>query len=274
MTQLPEIRLPPGIDADEVLRRLERVLDPELDESVLALGFVVSIHGEDSGEDAGTLTVELRLPTYWCAANFSYLMASDIQRELSDVDGVAGVRVRLLQHFAGAAIEAGTAPGMTFADAFPEDGRDSGRPDPGNPDSIEDIRQLFLRKGFFTRQEKLLRALKQSGLSFSEIASLRVADLRFEGSGCTVASNDGSVRPVGELRTGQRYLERRRELGLDGSDHASLIVDATGEPIPAAELETYYLRARTTRLAMEANGALCTALLQARRSSTIPEVTA
>ena len=81
-----------------------------------------------------------------------------------------------------------------------------------------------------------------------------------EGSGWTVASNDGSERTVGELRTGQRYLERRRELGLDGSDHASLIVDATGEPIPAAELETYYLRARTTRLAMEANGALCTAL--------------
>ena len=269
MNQLPEIRLPSGIDADEVLCRLERVLDPELDESVLALGFLVSIHGENSGEDAGTLTVELRLPTYWCAANFSYLMASNIQRELSQVDGVAGVRVRLLQHFAGAAIEAGTAPGMTFADAFPEDGRDS-----GNPDSIEDIRQLFLRKGFFTRQEKLLRALKQSGLSFSEIASLRVADLRLEGSGCTVASNDGPVRPVGDLRTGQRYLERRRELGLDGSDHASLIVDATGEPIPAAELETYYLRARTTRLAMEANGALCTALLQARRSSTIPEVTA
>ena len=49
MTQLPEIRLPSGIDADEVLRRLERVLDPELDESVLALGFLVSIHGEDSG---------------------------------------------------------------------------------------------------------------------------------------------------------------------------------------------------------------------------------
>ena len=47
---------------------------------------------------------------------------------------------------------------MTFADAFPEGDRDS-----GNPDSIEDIRQLFLRKGFFTRQEKLLRALKAIG---------------------------------------------------------------------------------------------------------------
>ena len=273
MTQLPEIRLPAGIDADEVLRRLGRVLDPELDESVLALGFVVSIHGEDAGDNAGTLAVELRLPTYWCAANFSYLMASDIQRELSEVNGVAGVRVRLLQHFAGAAIEAGTAPGMTFADAFPEGDRDSRAPDPSGPDSIEEIRQLFLRKGFFTRQEKLLRALKQSGLSFSEIASLRVADLRFDGAGCTIASNDRAERPVGDLRTGQRYLERRRELGLDDSGQASLIVDATGAPIPAAELETYYLRARTTRLAMEANGALCTALLQARRSSTIPEIT-
>ena len=118
MTRLPEMQLPPGIDADEVLRRLERVLDPELDESVLALGFLVSIHGEDSGEDAGTLTVELRLPTYWCAANFSYLMASDIQRELSEVNGVVGVRVRLLPTFRWSRNRSGDRTGNDFCRRF------------------------------------------------------------------------------------------------------------------------------------------------------------
>ena len=258
MTQVPEIRLPLRVDADDVLRRLERVLDPELDESVLTLGFVGVIHGDD----AGMLTVELQLPTFWCAANFSYLMASDIQNELSQVDGVNGVSVRLNHHFAGEAIEAGAGPGMTFADAFPE----------GGPDSIEETRQLFLRKGFFTRQEKLLRALKQSGLSFDEIAALRVDDLRSDGDTCAVVRNDGVARPVGDQTTGRRYLERRRELGLDTSGQASLIVDVRGEPIAAPELETYYIRARTTRLAMEANGALCSALLEARRSSAVPEI--
>ena len=61
-------------------------------------------------------------------------------------------------------------------------------------------------------------------------------------------------------------------MGLDTSGQASLIVDVRGEPIAAPELETYYIRARTTRLAMEANGALCSALLEARRSSAVPEI--
>ena len=35
MTQTPEIHLPPELDSDEMLAQLDRVLDPELDESVL-----------------------------------------------------------------------------------------------------------------------------------------------------------------------------------------------------------------------------------------------
>ena len=137
MTAPPDMRLPPRVDRDAVLARLDRVLDPELDESVLTLGFVASVHGDSDGE----LTVELRLPTYWCAANFSYLMASDVQRELGQVDGVSRVSVRLPEHFAGDAIESGAGPGKSFAEAFPE----------GGPDTLEQTRRLFLRKGFFTR---------------------------------------------------------------------------------------------------------------------------
>ena len=198
MTAPPDMRLPPQVDRDAVLARLDRVLDPELDESVLTLGFVASVHGDSDGE----LTVELRLPTYWCAANFSYLMASDVQRELGQVAGVSGVSVRLPEHFAGDAIESGAGPGKSFAEAFPE----------GGPDTLEQTRRLFLRKGFFTRQEKLLRELKQAGLSFQEIAALRV----------------GNVTASVDSRTAERYLERRRELGLDCSDSSHLIVDVNG----------------------------------------------
>ena len=160
MPDAPAIELPTQLDRDAVLARLDRVLDPELDESVLSLGFVESV----TGDAAGNVTVDLRLPTYWCAANFSYLMASDVRRELSELTGVGAVTVRLNDHFASQAVEEGAGLGKTFGEAFPD----------GGPDTLEQTRQVFLRKGYFTRQERLLKALKQAGLPFEEIAGLRV----------------------------------------------------------------------------------------------------
>ncbi len=241
MTPSPDISLPARIDRDAVLARLDRVLDPELDESVLSLGFVESI----AGDDEGNLTVCLRLPTYWCAANFSYLMASDARRELTGLEGIRSVTVKLGDHFASREVEDGAGPGKTFAEAFPS----------GGPDTLEETRQIFLRKGYFSRQEHLLQALKRAGLSFEQIAALRVAG---------VAS-----APV-DARTVSRYLERRGELGLDCSDSAPLVVNVKGEAIAPEELETYYVRARTTRLAMEASGSLCSAMLQSRNSNWTP----
>ena len=39
--------------------------------------------------------IEFRLPTYWCAANFSFLMADDMRRAVSALDWVEGVSVVL-----------------------------------------------------------------------------------------------------------------------------------------------------------------------------------
>ncbi len=235
MTQTIDLRLPEFLDADEVLARLDRVLDPELDESVVALGFVESVAANDEGQ----VVVNMKLPTFWCAANFSYLMASDACRLLSEVKGVHSVTVKLGEHFVSTEVEDGTGLGKTFAEAFPE----------GGPDTLEDTRRIFLRKGFFTRQQRLLQALKQAGLSYPQIAELRM--------------DDAESLHI-DTRTLDRYLERRAEIGLDcsGSDH--LIVDVLGRPVPASDLETYYVRARTTRLAMEASGSLCSAMLDSR----------
>ena len=146
---------------------------------------------------------------------------------------------------------------MTFGQAFPE----------GGPDTLDQTRQLFLRKGFLTRQELLLRHLKDTGLSFEEIAGLRIADIRYGEADCEVIRTTGQVATVGEARVARRYLERRAELCLDCSETARLIIEVGGADIPADALETYYARARTTRLAMEASGSLCSALLQARKAT-------
>ena len=235
MTQTIDLRLPTFLEPDAVLASLDRVLDPELDESVLSLGFVESVAANDEGQ----VVVNMKLPTFWCAANFSYLMASDACRLLSEVKGVRSVTVKLGEHFVSTEVEDGTGLGKTFAEAFPE----------GGPDTLEDTRRIFLRKGFFTRQQRLLQALKQAGLSYQQIAELRM--------------DDAESLHV-DSRILDRYLERRAEIGLDCSGSASLIVNARGLPVPPDELETYYVRARTTRLAMEASGSLCSAMLDSR----------
>ncbi len=239
MSRVPDISLPSSIDRLEMLAQLDRVLDPELDESVLALGFVESVDSDDSGNVA----VTLRLPTYWCAANFSYLMASDVRNGLLAMEGVNSVTVRLGEHFAGGEVERGTSPGMSFGEAFPN----------GGPDTLEETRRIFLVKGYYSRQERLLGELKRAGLAFDRIASLSI----------------GGVPSALDTRTVSRYLERRGELGLDCSEAAPLIVDARGAAIPASELEAYYVRARTTRLAMEASGSLCSAMLESRNRNWI-----
>ena len=99
------------------LERLQPILDTELDESILQLGFIRSLHVHD-----GHATIVVQLPTSWCAANFAYMMADDIRRALLTVEGLHQVTVRLQDHFAAEAIETAVNAGKSFAEAFPGEG--------------------------------------------------------------------------------------------------------------------------------------------------------
>jgi hypothetical protein len=69
----------------------------------------------------------------------------------------------------------------------------------------------------------------------------------------------------------QRYLERRAELDLDCSPAAALILDLEGKTLSAKQLLTHYETARTIRVAMEANGSFCRALLSLQhRDGAVP----
>ena len=59
-------------DRGDVLAALDAVRDPELDEPVTELGFVSSCT-VSAYED---VEVRLRLPTYFCAPNFAFLMVA------------------------------------------------------------------------------------------------------------------------------------------------------------------------------------------------------
>src|SRR5258708_39285109 len=128
---------PAGYDGTALLKRLEQVLDPELDESILDLGFVRSLQ-----LCSGHANVALRLPTSWCAVNFAYLMAEDVRCALLGVEGIRRVTVRLGDHCAAEEIEAAVNDGRPFAEAFPGEGAGS----------LAALRLTFLRKGFLGRQ--------------------------------------------------------------------------------------------------------------------------
>jgi metal-sulfur cluster biosynthetic enzyme len=247
---------PEDDDGAAVFDRLARVLDPELDEPILDLGFVRSVR-----LDGGRAAVALRLPTSWCAVNFAFLMAEDIRRALLSVAGVREATVSLGDHCAAAEIEAAVNAGRSFAEAFPGEGGGS----------IAALRRNFLRKGFLVRQERLLRALRTAGCEAPTICALRLGEASIEDDTIVIRQPGGAPVACGSAAVLRRYLERRAELGLDGSDAAPLFVDLDGRPLSVDRLSDHYDAARTVRVAMEANGLFCRALLDLHRAAAGPE---
>src|ERR1700752_460668 len=136
---------------------LDGVMDPELDESVTELNFVTKADVDANNR----VHIRFRLPTYWCAANFSFLMADDMRRAVSALDWVEGVSVVLGEHMYADKINAGLAKGLSFQETF-------GAEADGN---LDDLRQTFLVKAFQRRKVALLIPLIWMGHSPETIVS-------------------------------------------------------------------------------------------------------
>jgi metal-sulfur cluster biosynthetic enzyme len=218
----------------EVRAALDRVTDPELDESVVELGFVTGI---DIADD-NAVAVTFRLPTYWCAANFSYLMASDMRDAVAALPWVKHVSVVLDEHMFVEAINEGVAKSQDFTEAFPTEANAN----------LAGIRLNFGLKSFERRQEALLRHLLAQGMEPEVILSLDTPALQR-----LTLNEEGH-----SLRT--RYLERRPL--AQGPSLAFVTRD--GEKIMPETLNTYLRNIRRVGLNAEFNGALCRGLLAAR----------
>ena len=62
----------------------------------------------------------------------------------------------------------------------------------------------------------------------------------------------------------EKYLERRKELGLDVSEEAPLVVDPDGNRVPEEAVIEHLRFAKTVRVSIEGNTALCRGLLDVR----------
>ena len=150
-TQETRPGIAPGRDekAAEIWRRLEVVTDPELDESVVDLAFVTNVDVDNTDH----VRIGWRLPTYWCAANFAFMMADDLRVAAAEAPWVSGVTVELGEHMYAETINTGVAAGRSFQESF-------GKEADGN---LDEVRRTFLLKAFQRRQEALILNLMEAG---------------------------------------------------------------------------------------------------------------
>jgi metal-sulfur cluster biosynthetic enzyme len=220
----------PGVP--QLLAALKAVRDPELDEPITSLGFVTSCRLSAAGD----AQVRLRLPTYFCAPNFAFLMVADAYDAVTAVPGVRRAEIVLEDHFASDAINGGVAARAGFAQSF--DGEAVGE--------LHQLRADFLRKAVMAGTDQVCRPLLAAGTEPHQLLGMTLGDVP-------------SSRPLDRLR------ERRAELGLPYGDNAPLVIDPkTGQAVNPGSLPLHLRKAKLTRTSLEANGSICRGMLRHR----------
>ena len=229
-----------GVVADlrgAVVDALRTVRDPELDQSVVDLGFVTS-----STVDGGYAEVRLRLPTYFCAPNFAYLMVADAFDAVRAVPGIAGVSIRLEDHFASDEINSGVAVGAGFVGSFPDEAADE----------LDELRRDFLRKAHVAAMERACRRLLADGWTIESLPQARLADLP-----------DGAER--------ERLLRRRADIDLPLTPGSRVLVGDDGAPVAPDDVPLRLRFARAVRVSIDGNAHFCQGLLATRYPESAAE---
>jgi metal-sulfur cluster biosynthetic enzyme len=218
-----------SLTAAPLLAALATVRDPELDEPITSLGFVAAC----TLAADGTAEIRLRLPTYFCAPNFAYLMVADAFDAVAALPEVRAAVVVLEDHFAAEAINGGVAAQTGFAQSF--DGEAVGE--------LHELRAAFLRKAVLAGTDQVCAGLRARGADPQQLSSVTLGEV-----------------PPSAAR--DRLVRRRAELGLPAGDDALLLIDpVTGDPVGVAALPLHLRRARLTRISIEANSSICRGML-------------
>jgi len=215
---------------------LDEVRDPELDEPITALGFVASC----DVDVAGAVSVRLRVPTYFCAPNFVFMMVADARDAVGRVPAVTKVHVAVDGHFAEDRINEGTAEQQSFVETFGELAAGE----------LDRLRAEFLRKAVLAATDRVCHALLAAGYTTTQLTTMTISDLA-----------DGvDVR---------RLCDRRVQLGIPADGQAPLLIDPASGARVADDAVTMHLhRARLTRISIETNGEICRGLLHERYAAT------
>jgi metal-sulfur cluster biosynthetic enzyme len=218
---------------EAILRALDAVIDPELDEPITELGFV---HTVDVSPD-GDLEVHLRLPTSFCAPNFAYLMASDAKDVLVALEWTRHVTVELDDHHDSDIINAGLASDAGYRGTFKHEA----------DEDLDELRLVFQRKAHTAATERCLTAW------------LRADPQRPVADAGTV-----TLRDLPDDAATASLLRRRTGIGLTCAPEDLVMVDHDGNGYPPDTVPLMLRRARSTRISIDGNAHFCRGLLRTR----------
>jgi metal-sulfur cluster biosynthetic enzyme len=224
----------------EVWSALGTVTDPEIDEPVTSLDFITSVQIQPGNE----VRITFRLPTYWCAPNFAFLMASDMRDVVGELTWVENVTVELLDHFSADLINRSIAGRQGFRDAFPGE----------TDDDLSAIRKKFLRKAFERRQELLMRHLLSNGYEPAWITQVSLRELI-----------SAPLEPDG-VGLRNLYVFSRRRIHPDCGEECLAFTTVEGVPLDPSGFHDYLRRVTSVRRNAEFNGFICRSLLEARNT--------
>ncbi|ELY84505.1 iron-sulfur cluster assembly protein [Natrinema altunense] len=230
--------------------RLNRVTDPELDCSIVALEYVDGI--EITGH---RVAVDLTLPTAWCSPAFAWMMAVDARDEVESLSTVEESRITLHEHMHETEITRGVNERLSFGEAFPDADGD-----------VAAVRAELDEKARVARQYDAVEALLDAGLDAEAIVDLSSRDLEMDDSTNTVAVyvDDRSFAVTVPNDPIERYLHKARETALVSEPDASLFRTPEGDPIDAESFALVHRRGRLTQVNMSSQGGICDGLREAR----------
>jgi metal-sulfur cluster biosynthetic enzyme len=240
----------PSVDA--VRERLARVTDPELDRSIVELGYI-----DEIGVDGETVTVRFTLPTAWCSPAFAWMMATDARDGIESIPGVTRARIQLRDHMHDEEINEGVNDRRRFGDVFPD--ADGG---------VESIRATLDDKARVARQYDAVEALLDAGVTPDQICRLTPSDLDLDfdedADRAAVELDDGALVVTVDAAPLRRFLRKARTVGVFADDEP-LFRTPEGDPIDPEEFEIVHRRGRLAQTNMSGQAGICDALNESRR---------
>jgi len=227
----------------EIWSALNTVTDPELDESVTSLKFIRSVRINPEDE----VRIEFKLPTYWCAPNFAFLMASDMRDAVAAISWVRNVKVELLDHFSADLINRGVALRQDFRDAFPGE----------TDDDLSEIRKKFLGKAYERRQELLIRHLLGTGCEPAWFAGSSLRELLL----LPLEAKGVAFRSL--------YIFMWRRIHTGWADDSLAFTTVEGTALDPSDFRNYLRKVAGVRRNAEFNAFICRGLLEARSEESV-----
>lgn len=249
------------LDRTAVYDRLDRVNDPELDESIVELQYIDRVHIEET-----VVTVQFRLPTAWCSPAFAWMMATGIRDEVSTISAVNDVRVSLIDHMHDEEINRGVNQCLAFEEVFEDAESD-----------VEAVRRELDHKARLARQYRAMSLLLDAGIKSNQITRLTRSDVGFEerrdgnNPQAIVALENEALYVAIPAEPVKEYLEKAEQISIVEKPDDELFKTPDGNSIDIEEFEQVYARTRLANSNMDGQGGICAQLNESRYEDVTAE---